>query len=139
MIRRGVAAVVFLRKGDKTKYLLLKRKKNWKGWEWLKGGRKPLESESACLRREIREEIGVREFSAKKTKYFSSFKYAQEYLKDHRKFDSAKHRVYAVEVFSDKIKVDKIEHSGFKWVNRKEALRILTWPDQKRIFGKVSG
>ena len=138
MIRKGVAAVVFKRNGGKTKFLLLKRKKNWKGWEWLKGGCKKGENEDSCLKRELKEETGVSKFKAKKTKYFHKFSYPKLLVKDGRRYGGAKHRLFLVEILSDKIKFDDKEHSGFKWVNKKKALKLITWRDQKNLFAKVS-
>ena len=138
MIRKGVAAIVFRKDKGRTKYLLLKRKLNWKGWEILKGGCKLFESEDKCLKREIKEEIGMSEFSVKKTKIFNKFKYQKLFQKDNRLYSGARHRIYLVEVFSKRIKIDKKEHSGFKWVLQKEALKIIAWDDQRKIFKRVT-
>ena len=138
MKRRGVAAVVFLNEKGKKKYLILHRKLNWNGWELLKGGCKSFELEYRALKREVFEEIGISDFKFKKTKYVNSFKYQKVFLKDNRFWNGARHTVYLVEVFSKKIKIDKKEHSGFKWVSKKEALKLLTWNDQKKIFNKLA-
>lgn len=138
MIRRGVAAVVFFRKDDSVRYLLMKRKKNWKGWEWLKGGRKKGESEKAVLKREIKEEIGIKRFKAKRTGQALSFKYQKEFVKDNKEYSGAKHRIYLVEVFSDKVKPDRVEHSGYRWASRKQALKLITWKDQRKVFSEAT-
>lgn len=138
MIRRGVAAIVFRRLGKNKKYLILKRKLNWEGWEWMKGGCKTKEKETTCLIREINEELGIQEFLFEKTKQVNSFKYRKELKKDHKKWTSGKHSVYLVEVFSSKFKFDKKEHSGAKWFSRAEALKKITWNDQRAIFNKLT-
>ena len=138
MIRKGVAAVVFRREREgEIKFLLLKRKKNWKGWEWLKGGCKKWENEDSCLKREIKEETGVSKFKVKKTSYFHKFSYPELLVKDGRKYYGAKHKLFLVEVFSDKIKFDKKEHSGFKWVDKETVLKLITWKDQKNLFARI--
>lgn len=137
MIRRSVAAIIFRKDKGVKKYLLLKRKLNWKGWEFMKGGCKVFESENNCLIREVQEETGFNEFLFEKTGFRYKFKYQKVFMKDNKLFSGAKNSVYLVEVFSPKVKIDKIEHSMFKWVPKKEALKLLTWDNQKEIFRKV--
>jgi len=137
MIRRGVAAIVFRKEGRVNKYLVLKRTLNWKGWEILKGGCKSKENLDNCLIREVKEEIGADQFLFEKTRFVNQFKYSKEFLKDKRKFKGAKHQVYLVEIFSKKIKLDKKEHSGFKWLGKRDAIKILTWDNQKELFNKL--
>ena len=110
-IRRGISAIVFFEKKDKREYLLLKRKLNWKGWEFLKGGQKKGENEKSCLKREIKEEIGISIFESKKTSEVHKFRYPRGYIKDGRVWIGAKNRVYLVKIFNKKIKLDKNEHS----------------------------
>lgn len=137
-VRRGVSAIVFIDLNGKREYLLLKRKLNWKGWEFLKGGKRENESEWDCLKREIKEEAGISKFKAKKTKYIHEFKYKKEYMKDSLPWIGAKNRIYLVRVFQKKIKIDKNEHSGLKWVDKKTALKLITWNDYGRVFKKVA-
>jgi len=137
-VRKGISAIIFIERGGKREYLILKRKKNWKGWECLKGGRRRKESEFHALKREIKEEIGVSKFKAKKTRFFHEFKYEKEYMKDNKEWDAAKNKVYLVQVFSDRIKIDRNEHSGFKWMAKQTAMNQLTWPDYEKIFKKLA-
>lgn len=137
-IRKGVSAIIFFDNTKKIEYLLLKRKLNWKGWEFLKGGIKGNESELSCLKREIKEEIGVKKFAALKTKEANFFTYQKEYVKDDRKWDGAKNTVYIIQIFSKKIKLDRNEHSGFKWVDRKNVSKMITWKDSRKIFEKLT-
>lgn len=136
-IRKGVSAIVFFEERGKRKYLLLKRKLNWKGWEFLKGGVKGKESEKKCLKREIKEEVGITNFESIKTKEIHRFDYPKSYIKDNKVWSGAKNRVYLIRIFDKKIKLDSHEHSGFKWVNEKDVLKLLNWKDYKRIFRKV--
>lgn len=138
MIRRGIAAVIFRKDKGKKKYLIFKRKLNWVGWEFMKGGCKLFESENNCLVREVCEESGFESFLFEKVGLKYNFKYQKLFMKDNRLFSGAKNSVYFIEVFSPKVKIDKLEHSGFKWVSKKDALKLLTWDDQKRIFKKVA-
>ena len=54
--RKYVFIVPFLRRKT-PKFLILHRVKNWKGWEFPKGGLKEGEDELDCLKREIKEEF----------------------------------------------------------------------------------
>lgn len=137
MIRRGVAALVYRKTDSGVRYLLLRRKKIWTGWEWLKGGCKFGEDEKTCLKREIMEEISVKSFIPKRTKFTHSFFYFKPLVKDKRKWTGAKHRLFLVEVHSSKVKVDNEEHSGYKWVDKKDALKMLTWDDQRKLFERI--
>ncbi|MEM2956155.1 MAG: NUDIX domain-containing protein [Candidatus Pacearchaeota archaeon] len=137
--RKGIVAIIFVRNKEK-KYLLLRRKMYWIGWEWLKGGRKKGEKEIECLKREIKEETGknVEEYIVKKTNYIFSFKYERPFVHDKELWRGAKNRVYLVEFNNKKIKLDKDEHSSFRWVTRKKALKMITWDDQRKVFEKLT-
>jgi len=139
-IRPGIAAIVFSKIRGKKRFLLLKRKMYWTGWEWIKGGRKKGESEMACLQREINEETGKcpDEYIFKKTPYFFKFMYERPFVHDFKLWDGAKNRVYLIEFLNPKICVDRDEHSGYKWVARKDALKMITHEDQRKIFKKVA-
>ncbi len=137
MIRKGVAALIFLREEKEIKYLLLKRKKNWVGWEWLKGGCKKGEDEKTCLAREIGEESGITDFKAVKTKFVHTFIYPKQLAKDEQEWGGAAHRIYLVESFSDEIGLDNDEHSDYEWFSEGDALKMLTWADQKKVFRRI--
>lgn len=138
-IRKGVAVVIFARINNKKKYLILKRKLHWNGWELLKGGLKNRENENNAIRREIKEETGKSfcDYILKKTKYSYSFVYQKLFVHDKILWNGARNRVYAAEFNNFKIKLDKNEHSGFKWVSKKDALKLLTWTEQKKVLRKI--
>jgi len=139
-IRSGIAAIIFTNIKGKKKYLLLKRKLYWTGWEWLKGGRKKHESELRCLHREIIEETRKNpgEYSIKKTRYTLNFLYQKPFVHDFQLWDGAKNRVYLVKFNNPNIRLDKDEHSAYKWTARQEALKKITHDDQRKIFKKVA-
>ena len=139
-IRKGVAAIIWTRTKSGNKYLLLKRKQYWTGWEWLKGGCRKGESELACLEREIKEEIGkkVEDYIVVKTKTIFSFKYERPFVHDGELWKGAKNRVYLIELNNKKIKIDTSEHSGYRWASKADALKLITWDDQKKIFEKLA-
>lgn len=134
-IRKGIAAIVFLKEEGKTKFLLLKRKQNWKGWEWVKGGCKKGESSVQTLKRELKEEIGIKNnYELKATSYSHFFLYQKFFIKDKKGYLGAQDKIYFVQLINPKIKVDKKEHSDYGLFSKKEALKKITWPDQKKIF-----
>lgn len=138
MIRRGISAIVFRKERGRRTFLLLRREQNWKGWECLKGGCRKGENEMRCLRREIREETGAEEFRFKKTGMIHSFMYEKPFWKDNKKYEGARNRIYLVELHPSRIRLDRKEHSGFRWASRKAALNMLTWRDYKKIFEKAT-
>ena len=52
--RRGIFLVVYSLNDKKIKYLILKRKLHWKGWEFPKGGIKSNENMAKAVRRELK-------------------------------------------------------------------------------------
>ena len=130
--RKGVSAIVF-RREDRPVFLVLHRKLNWKGYEILKGGLKGSESEDSCFKRELREETGIRKYCFVKTRYEYRYPWTKEYLKDNKKFHGAHFMLFVVMDLdkSDRIRIDKNEHSGYSWVTAKKALKMLTYKDQR--------
>jgi len=138
-VRKGIAALIYYKKnGGAAKFLLLKRKLNWKGWEWCKGGIKGGESEFGATEREMREETGRESgYIIKKTAYVHLFKYQKEFLKDNKEFEGARNVIFLVRFFDKKVRSDRKEHSSFRWVDKKTALKLLSWPDQRKMFRKI--
>jgi len=121
----------------KTKFLILHRIKNWRGWEFLKGGLEGNESELQCLKREINEETGARKYKIFKTGYRIKYKWPKSYIKDRKKFKGADGKLYLVQLFSKNIKVDRGEHDKFKWVNGKDILTYLTYIEKRNAVKYV--
>ena len=138
--RRGVSAIIWTRDRGKKKYLILRRKMYWTGWEWLKGGCRKGEKEIECLEREIKEEIGkkVEDYIVIKTNVIFSFKYERPFVHDGELWRGAKNRVYMIELNNKRIKIDTSEHSGYRWVSKADALKLITWDDQRKIFEKLA-
>jgi 8-oxo-dGTP pyrophosphatase MutT (NUDIX family) len=130
--RKGVSAIVF--RGNK--FLILKRKLNWIGWEILKGGKKGNEPDERAMCRELREETGIRRCKCTKTSYNYKYPWKKSYVKDKNTFDGAHFRLFLIENLdkTDKIKIDKLEHSAYKWATAKTALKMITYSDQRKAF-----
>ena len=130
--RKGVSAIVFKRK-KRLLFLILHRKLNWIGYEIMKGGLMAGEGEDHCLRRELREETGIKKCCFVKTGYEYKYRWTRDYIKDNGRFQGAHFRLFVVMDLdkSDKIRIDKNEHSGYTWATAKKALKMLTYKDQR--------
>jgi len=51
--RKAIFAVVYAKTGKGIEYLILKRKKHWIGWEFVKGKIEPLERKRKTVIREV--------------------------------------------------------------------------------------
>ncbi len=127
--RKAVFVVVYSRK-EGIKYLVLKRKKHWRGWEFPKGGIEEGESEEECVRREIKEEVGLRILKLNQHDYSGKYSYRKKF-NDRGEFAGQTFKLFSVEVEYGKIKIDENEHSTFEWIGFEEALKRLTWKNQK--------
>jgi 8-oxo-dGTP pyrophosphatase MutT (NUDIX family) len=130
--RPYVAAIIFRKTKSGPRFLLLHRKQNWKGWEYVKGGLLPAETEISGLKREVREETGIKKIRII-TELPAKVKYSwpKTFVKDRKKWQGALQHVYVVEILSKKIKLDRAEHSGYKWVPAKTAVKLLTHKEPK--------
>ena len=131
--RRGFFCIIYRKEKNKIQYLLLKRKLHWKGWEFLKGGIEKGESILESLKREIKEETGQKPFNIKKHKLKGKYKYNGK-LVDRTKITHQSYVLYSAEIEDVNMKIDKREHSGYRWVDYKKALELLTWPNQKKCL-----
>jgi 8-oxo-dGTP pyrophosphatase MutT (NUDIX family) len=134
--RHAIFAIVYSVKNKKIEYLILKRKKHWKGWEFPKGGIELFETRRMALKREVKEETGQKILRVKDFYVGGIYRYKKK-LKDRPGIIGQTYHLFAVEVKKGKVSLDKKEHNGYKWMNFKEAEKKLTWEDQKRCLKKV--
>lgn len=135
--RRGIFLVVYSKFPEEIKYLILKRKLHWKGWEFPKGGIKNNENISRAVKRELKEETGKNPLKINNFNINGKYKY-QKLLKDRPGFFGQNYVLYSAEIKYGKIKIDKIEHSNYKWLNFKSAMKKLTWKNQKKCLKVVN-
>ena len=142
-LRKSVFVVAY----SGEEYLLLKRKRHWVGWEFPKGGIKIFESRKNAIKRELKEEAGVEVIkgSIKNHRHKGEFLY-EDKKKNNFKHDGQKFVLYSAEVKKKKINLKKNpdqEHSDAKWVSYKKALKMLTWPNQKKclkiVYNSING
>ncbi len=131
--RKGVFVVTYSRTNEGVKYLVLKRKLHWKGWEFPKGGLMKNENEEKGVRREVKEETGKNPLNIKKFDVFGRYKYEKE-LKDREGVMGQTYSLYSAEIKPGLIKLDKQEHAGYHWLNFEKALKKLTWSNQRKCL-----
>ena len=124
-IRRTVQAVIF--SGDEEKKILLVKKLDQKKpeyhWRLLKGGVEDNETEEEALKREIEEEIGLKDVKILEKIY--SYSYV---------FGNTKQTVSTYLVGAnpkEPITLDTKEVVGCAWMTKKEALNFLYWVHEK--------
>jgi len=124
---------------EKVEYVILKRKKHWKGWEFPKGKIEKFETKRMAARREVHEETGLKVLKIKRFKEKGSYLYDKK-LWDRPNKIGQTYQLFAAEMKkgNGKLKLDKIEHNGYKWVSFKEAYKKLTWPNQRKCLKIVN-
>lgn len=126
-----VEAIIFRRSDSAIEYLLLKRLPERNGfWQPVTGGVEEGETQEEALRREIKEETGVKNLiSLVEGLYYFEFSDP----------DPNQEYVYGVEVSPlEKIVLDRKEHSEYKWCSFQEALRLLHWKENREALRKLN-
>ncbi|MFH1607647.1 MAG: NUDIX domain-containing protein [archaeon] len=134
--RRAIFIVTYARTKQGIKYLILKRKLHWVGWEFPKGGKRIYETNKRTVKRELKEETGLKVLKIKKFDFSGKYKYDKAY-KGREKFIGQSFSLYAVEVDKRKVKIDN-EHSDYKWEGFREAVKKLKWDNQKKSLRIVN-
>jgi len=134
--RKAVFIVAYSKSNNKIEYLLLKRKLHWKGWEFPKGGAEEKEKPLDAVKREVKEETGLKILNIKNFKLNGKYDYDKKYL-DRKDFIGQTYSLYSAEVKKSNVLLDKQEHSDFKWLEFNKALGLLTWQNQKECLKLV--
>ncbi len=136
--RQAVFVVVYsLDKEGKVQYIILQRKHHWKGWEFPKGGINPNEKMDDTARREVREETGLKVLRTKKFDLSGRYLYKKEFS-DRTGIMGQTFSLYAAEVRKGRVKIDRKEHSGFRWMTFGEAVRKVRFNNQKKSLRIVN-
>ncbi len=135
--RKGVFIVVYSFYKNNLEYLLLKRKLHWTGWEFPKGAVEKFETKRMAVKRETMEETGLVPVKIKKHKFSGKYLYSRT-LSDRPNVVGQTFSLYSVEVEKRKIKIDRHEHSRASWFSYKDAVKKLTYDDQKKSLKIVN-
>jgi len=135
--RKGIFAVVYKIEKGKIKYLILKRKLHWKGFEFPKGGLKFLEPKLWGVKREVKEETGLKIIKIKKYNVFGFYDYKKK-LKDRKNMIGQEFFLYSVKVKENKVKLDNLEHESYDWNEFESAIKRLTYDNQKQCLKIVN-
>jgi 8-oxo-dGTP pyrophosphatase MutT (NUDIX family) len=130
-IEKSVGAVIFRKQNKKIYYLLLHY--HWGHWEFPRGLIKKKESLEDTARREIEEEVGIKDI-----KFIPGFK---EWIKFFFKLKGKNIMKIATfllaETKTKKIKLS-YEHKNYAWLEYEKALEQLTFKNAKEILKKAN-
>ena len=122
-MRKLVAAVIY----NGEKYLILRRKLNWKGWEFVKGEAR--EGLKNAILREIREETGIRDAKIR-LKLPAEVIYSHEDIRGHT---TSMQVAFLAETNKKKVRLS-LEHSRFRWVTAKQGMKLLKHQTHKTFL-----
>jgi len=137
-LRKAVFIVTYKKDVKKNvSYILLKRHKHWKGYEFPKGGIEKGENLLQTVKREVKEETGLKIIKIKKYPIKGYYLYPNM-IRGRPEVAGQTYILFSAEVGEGKIKMDKREHSGFIWLPYGQAIKKLTWPNQKKCLTIVN-
>jgi len=129
--RKGIFVAVYCTGKKGIEYIILRRKHHWKGWEFPKGGINPNETQERAARREIREETGLVPRKIKKFNFSGRYLYKKKFA-DRTGIIGQTFFLYAAEVKKGRVKIDKKEHSEYKWMSFEQGVKKIKHNNQKK-------
>ena len=138
--RRAVFIVVYKYnyKNQQIEYLILKRKKHWKGFEFPKGGVDEGETELITAKRETFEETGNHPRKIKQFNIKGKYRYKKQ-LPDRNGIVGQTFHLFSAEISNkNPVKIDKREHSRYLWLSFDKATKKLTHRNQKKCLEIVN-
>jgi bis(5'-nucleosidyl)-tetraphosphatase len=147
-IEKSVGAVVFRREKNKILYLLIQHPENegYHGhWDFPKGHVEKGEAWEDTLRREVKEETGIRKLEIIPD-FYTWYKYfyrARGNEKKERKISKKGINIfkivtiYLVEAKEKKVKLS-FEHISFAWLEYKEALKRITYENPRKALKEAN-
>lgn len=135
--RPGVFIVTYTETNKGIRYVVLKRKKHWTGWEFPKGGIDPGEKAHQTTPRETEEETGYKaeriiDFNIKgKYHYKKAFPDRPDVI-------GQTYHLFAAKIPKKKISYDEKEHQGYQWMDYGSARKKLTFQNQKECLDIVN-
>lgn len=137
----SAGAVVFRKEGNQICYLLLHYTSGH--WEFPKGHIEEGENETDTVKREVREETGLKDIRIidgfkEYVKYF--FKNTYNLANEEKKKAPWVFKLVTFYLAETKTKEIKIsgEHLDYKWLSHKEAIKQVTFKNSKEILKKAN-
>ena len=127
---QNVVALIFSKNKD-SKFLVLKKKGTWEGWQFMQGSVEEGENLEQALHREIAEETGIKDITIVKTLPYKADYWFVEKGKRIHKLQT----FFLVEVGKEHKAELSIEHSEAKWVSFDDALSMIKF--NKDIFAQI--
>jgi 8-oxo-dGTP pyrophosphatase MutT (NUDIX family) len=126
---KSCGAVVFVKKDDDIKYLLLNYAAGH--WDFVKGNVEPNESEKQTVVRELQEETGITG-----AQFIDGFREAITYFYRRQGLTIRKEVVFfLMEAYTDKVALS-FEHVGYIWLDYHHAEEKLTFKNSKDVLLK---
>ena len=127
---KSCGAVIFTKKGDSTKYLLLNYAAGH--WDFVKGNVEPNENEKQTVVRELQEETSITN-----AQFVEDFREQIVYFYRRQGLTVHKEVVFFVmEAFTDKVQIS-FEHVGYAWLDYQHAMEKLTFKNAKDVLQKA--
>jgi len=130
---KKVRAIIYDIKNGEFYFLILHRILRWKGWEILKETLEKKETPLKALKRGIEEETKLKDF-----KIIKSLNREEKWILGSINYSIIDTFLVRADM-SQKIslKQEIVEHDKYEWVDRKTAVRKLTWPKTKELLEKL--
>jgi bis(5'-nucleosidyl)-tetraphosphatase len=127
---KSCGAVIFIKKDDSTKYLLLNYAAGH--WDFVKGNVEPNENEKQTVVRELQEETSITN-----AQFIEDFREAIVYFYRRQGLTVHKEVVFFImESYTDKVQLS-FEHIGYAWLDYQHAMEKLTFKNAKDVLQKA--
>lgn len=127
---KSCGAVVFLKKENQTRYLLLNYAAGH--WDFVKGNVEPNEAEKQTVTRELQEETGITD-----AKFIDGFREPIGYFYRRQGLTVHKEVVFFImETKTEQVQIS-FEHIGFIWLDYKHAMEKLNFKNAKDVLQKA--
>jgi bis(5'-nucleosidyl)-tetraphosphatase len=127
---KSCGAVVYIKKDDQTKYLLLNYTAGH--WDFVKGNVEPNETEKETVLRELKEETGITDAT-----FIESFKETIAYFYRRQGLTVHKEVVFfIIDTHTEKVELS-FEHVGYIWLDYKHAMEKLNFKNAKDVLQKA--
>jgi len=127
---KSCGAVVYLKREEQTKYLLLNYAAGH--WDFVKGNVEANETEKETVLRELKEETAITD-----AKFIEDFKETIAYFYRRQGLTVNKEVVFfTMETHTEKV-VISFEHIGYIWLDYKHAMEKLSFKNAKDVLQKA--